>query len=205
MSAATRARPGREPGHLVRLVHGRLGTGAVVAARAHPDGDRFDVRADQLVELVAFLQQDPDADLQLLVHITGLDLGPSGDVAAERFEVHYHLRSPRLGYRALITVRLAADDATVPSLTGLHAAAEMLERELHDMVGIYPEGHPKLRPALLHAGFMGYPLRKDYEAHRQQPLVASLAGGRTPRVVPVADGTVGDARAPAGAPRTGGT
>lgn len=194
-------RHGRQVGHLVRLVRNRLGAHIVDAGAGHADGDRFLVSSERLLELVAFLQRDPDADLSLLVDICGVDRGPTetpggGPTAAAgpggagaalpRFEVRYQLRSPRLGYRAHVVVLVAEDDPTVPSLTALYPGAEMLERELHEMLGIYPDGHPQLRSALLYPGFVGHPLRKDYRASKQQPLVAVLdadASGAGPVII----------------------
>ncbi len=168
------------PGHLVRLVRNRIGAHVVDSGAAHKDGDRFIVKRERLLELCAFLQRDPDADLSLLVDVAGVDLGPG---AEPRFEVHVRLRSPRLGYRAHIVTHATDDDPTVPSLTSLFTAADSLERELHEMFGIYPDGHPHLRPLLLYPGFAGHPLRKDYRATKQQPLVALLDDEVPPPVI----------------------
>jgi NADH-quinone oxidoreductase subunit C len=162
---------GDTPGHLVRLVRNRLGAHIVDAGVSSPWGDRFLVRRERLVELIEFLRGDPDADLSLLVDITGVDWGAE---ASPRFEVRYQLRSPRLGYRAHVVTHAADDDPTVPSLTSLYTAADALERELHEMLGICPDGHPQLRSLLLYPGFVGHPLRKDYRAKKEQPLVALL-------------------------------
>lgn len=185
------ARPRRQPGHLVRLVKKRLGAHFVVDAAGHADGDRFVVAPARLLELVVFLQRDPDADLCLLVDIAGVDRGADAEsdgpraAARSRFEVHVQLRSPRLGYRAHIVVPVPPGEPTVPSLTPLFAAADTMERELHEMFGIYPDGHPRLRPVLLYPGFVGHPLRKDYRAGKQQPLVAMLdAQEHPPPIIP---------------------
>lgn len=169
----------------MRLVRYRLGAHIVDAGLGHADGDRFLVSPARLLELVTFLQRDPDADLSLLIDVCGVDLGPDAAGGRARFEVRYQLRSARLGYRAHVVVFVPEDDPTVPSLTGLYPAAEMLERELHEMLGIYPDGHPNLRSALLYPGFVGHPLRKDYRARKQQPLVPVLdeAGERLPPIV----------------------
>jgi NADH-quinone oxidoreductase subunit C len=161
---------GQKRGHLVRLVRHRLGAHMVVAGAANADGDHFIVERKRLLELVMFLRRDPDADLALLLDITAIDHGSAG----KRFEVLHHLRSPRLGYRALISTFLDEEDASIPSLTSLYAGADELERELYEMFGVYPEGHPQLRPLLLYSGFVGHPLRRDYRAHKQQPLVPVL-------------------------------
>lgn len=153
----------------MRLVRNRIGAHVVESGVGAIDGDRFTVARERLLELVSFLQRDPDADLSLLVDVTAVERS-----VEPRFEVHVQLRSPRLGYRAHIVTRCTDDDPTVPSLTNLFPAAESLERELYEMFGIYPDGHPHLRPMLLYAGFAGFPLRKDYRAQKEQPLTALL-------------------------------
>jgi len=62
-------------------------------------------------------------------------------------------------------------DPTVDSLVSLYGAAGYMERECHDMYGIAFRGNADLRPILLYEGFVGHPLRKDYEKTREQPLV----------------------------------
>ncbi len=69
-----------------------------------------------------------------------------------------------------IRVEFPADSAlTYESLTPLYPAAAWYEREINDMFGIHPLGHPDLRPLVLHESFPNgyYPLRKDIEAKKQ--------------------------------------
>lgn len=166
-------------GHLVRLVKNRLGAHACVSATALPTGDVFVVERARLVELLTFLKRDPDADLSLLVDLMAIDRSPR----TPRFEVRWQLRSARLGYRAHFVVHVEEDDAVVPSLCAHWAGAESLERELYEMVGIYPDGHPHLRPLLLYQELVGHPLRRDYRAHKQQPLVPLLQDEKAPVVI----------------------
>ena len=51
-----------------------------------------------------------------------------------------------------------------PSITLEIPAAHWYEREIHDLFGLKPLGHPDLRPLVLHAGWPRdrYPLRKDF-------------------------------------------
>lgn len=173
--------------HLARLINNRLGA-AFPRGPAEARGDArhpFVVRRAHLLEFISFLRNDRDADLSLLIDITGVDRGGPvlGDDKHRRFEVWYQLRSPRLGYRAHIAVPIAEDDAVVPSLTPLFRAAETLERELFEMFGIYPDGHPQLLPYLLYKGFVGHPLRKDYRAGKQQPLVPLLDDVAQPVII----------------------
>lgn len=51
-----------------------------------------------------------------------------------------------------------------PSLSGLIDAAVWYEREIHDLFGLIPVGHPDLRPLVLHENWPQgvFPLRKDF-------------------------------------------
>ena len=80
---------------------------------------------------------------------------------AERFEVVYHLLSPRLNAR--LRVKVSTDEETpVPSITEIYPGANWYEREAWDMYGILFTGHPDLRRLLTDYGFEGHPLRKDF-------------------------------------------
>lgn len=69
---------------------------------------------------------------------------------------------------SLCTLNLGLDkDAPAyPSITPVFQSAHWLEREMHDMFGIIPHGHPDLRPLVRHPDWPQgiYPLRKDYSA-----------------------------------------
>ena len=80
---------------------------------------------------------------------------------ARRFDVVYHLLSPRQNQR--IRVKLITDEDTpVPSVTGVFPGADWFEREAYDLYGILFSGHPELRRILTDYGFEGHPLRKDF-------------------------------------------
>jgi NADH-quinone oxidoreductase subunit C len=88
-----------------------------------------------------------------------------------RFEVVWHFYSTQHRVRVRLKTRVGEDDPTVDSLVPLYNAARYMERECHDMYGIRFRGNDDLRPILLYEGFVGHPLRKDYEKTREQPLV----------------------------------
>ncbi|MEG0797993.1 MAG: NADH-quinone oxidoreductase subunit C [Acidaminococcaceae bacterium] len=54
-------------------------------------------------------------------------------------------------------------DLSYPALTSVLPAAAWYEREIHDLLGLLPVGHPDLRPLVLHETFPEgfYPLRKN--------------------------------------------
>lgn len=56
------------------------------------------------------------------------------------------------------------DDYVIPSVCNIWKAANLLEREVFDFLGIKFLGHPDMRRLYLRSDFEGYPLRKDYKA-----------------------------------------
>lgn len=161
-------------GHLIGLIASRLGGHFIVEAKAGALEDQIVVRRLFLTEVLAFLRQDPDANLQLLVDLTAVERRDG------QLEVVYRLRSPRLGYRLRASVLLPPDELLVPSIVPLYRAAEWLERELWEMFGVYPDGHPFLRPLLLYPEFTSPPLRKSFPLQQEHPLVSS----KTPVIEP---------------------
>jgi NADH-quinone oxidoreductase subunit C len=88
-----------------------------------------------------------------------------------RFDVVAHLLSTGMRQRVRVKTGVHEHLPVVDSLLPLYPGAAFLERECHDMFGIQFRGNADLRPILLYEGFVGHPLRKDYDKHREQPLV----------------------------------
>ena len=88
-----------------------------------------------------------------------------------RFELVYHFYSTVHRVRARLKAWVTEEHPVVDSLVALYASAGFMERECHDMYGIVFHGNPDLRPILLYEGFVGHPLRKDYDKLDEQPLV----------------------------------
>lgn len=123
-----------------KLVYGEL---TIVAAR------------EAIVDVITFLH-DHESFISI-VDIAGVDY-PERD---ERFEVVYHLLSPRQNLR--VRVKVSSDEEQpVPSITGIFPGADWYEREAYDFYGMLFSGHPDLRRILTDYGFDGYPLRKDF-------------------------------------------
>lgn len=115
------------------------------------------IARDKIVEVLTVLRDDPKCQFEVLIDICGVDW----PARTERFDVVYHLLSPRLNQR--IRLKLTTDETTpVPSAVGVFPAANWFEREAYDMYGILFSGHPDLRRLLTDYGFQGYPLRKDF-------------------------------------------
>jgi NADH-quinone oxidoreductase subunit C len=111
----------------------------------------------RVVELLTFLRDDVQCGFINLVDICGVDW----PARADRFDVVYHLLSPRQNVRIRIKVA-TGEDVPVPSVCSVYPGADWFEREAYDMYGILFTGHPDLRRILTDYGFEGYPLRKDF-------------------------------------------
>jgi NADH-quinone oxidoreductase subunit C len=138
--------------------HLKASLGAEVLSSRITHGElTLDVVRDKIVDVLTFLRDDPKCRFEVLIDICGVDW-PARE---SRFDVVYHLLSPRLNQR--VRVKLETDEATpVASVVGVFSAANWFEREAYDMYGILFSGHPDLRRILTDYGFQGYPLRKDF-------------------------------------------
>jgi NADH-quinone oxidoreductase subunit C len=132
--------------------------GAAVLARNITHGElTIDVARDTIAPVLAFLRDDARCRFEVLIDICGVDW-PARE---ERFDVVYHLLSPRLNQR--IRVKLKTDEQNpVASVIEVFPAANWFEREAYDMYGILFSNHPDLRRLLTDYGFQGHPLRKDF-------------------------------------------
>jgi len=113
--------------------------------------------AEKIVKVVTFLRDDPRCRFVNIIDITAVDW-PARE---KRFDVVYHLLSPKLNRR--VRVKVETDEATpVPSVVSVYPGADWFEREAYDLYGVLFVGHPDLRRILTDYGFEGYPLRKDF-------------------------------------------
>ena len=53
-------------------------------------------------------------------------------------------------------------EPSVISITSVWRGAELQEREIYDLMGIYFDNHPNMKRLLLWENFDGHPLRKDF-------------------------------------------
>jgi NADH-quinone oxidoreductase subunit C len=116
------------------------------------------VGKNDLVRVCSFLQSDPELSFDMLIDLLGVDMyRPEG-----RFEVVYNLYS--LKNKCYVRLKVLVDEAdpVVPTVTGIWSAANWLERETFDMIGVRFSGHPDLRRLYMPEEFEYYPLRKDF-------------------------------------------
>jgi len=113
--------------------------------------------ADNIVSVLRWLRDDVQTQFISMIDVCGVDYPER----KARFDVVYHLLSPRQNAR--VRVKLSVDaNSMVPSVVDVFPGADWFEREAYDMYGIVFTGHPDLRRLLTDYGFEGYPLRKDF-------------------------------------------
>ncbi len=99
-------------------------------------------------------------DFELLSAMTAIDFWPQ---LSPRFHVVYQLTSLARNLSLQLRVPLEGNEPHIPTATGVYEVANWRERELRDMFGIVPDGHPDLRILLLPEGWEGkHPLRRDF-------------------------------------------
>jgi NADH-quinone oxidoreductase subunit C len=114
-------------------------------------------KAADIVKVATYLRDATPCQFSCIIDVTAVDW-PSRE---QRFDVVYHLLSPRLNQR--VRVKVMTDETTpVPSLIEVYRGADWFERETYDLYGVLFTGHPDMRRILTDYGFEGHPLRKDF-------------------------------------------
>ena len=117
----------------------------------------IDADAAQIEAVMKFLRDDKQCQFINIIDVCGVDY-PTRE---KRFDVVYHLLSPKKNFRARVKVQ-TNEQTPVPSICEIFPGANWFEREAYDLYGILFTGHPELRRLLTDYGFEGYPLRKDF-------------------------------------------
>lgn len=113
--------------------------------------------------------------MDFLESLAGMDWGVPDEKdapdAIRGLGVVYHLESTATGERiAIKTSTLNREQPEIPSVCDLWKAAELKEREAYDFYGIRFAGHPDMRRLYLRNDWVGYPLRKDNDPEKDNPL-----------------------------------
>ena len=139
----------------------------IVSTHSDFGDDTAVVRRERIVEILAFLRDDPALRFDFAMDLTGVDhFGEE-----PRFEVVYHLYSLEKKHRVRIKARLPENDPSIDTAVSVWPGINWYEREAYDMYGIVFRGHPNLTRILMYEGFEGHPLRKDYPKDRRQPTI----------------------------------
>lgn len=135
--------------------------GKLCPSATFEDGEvlRVCVDAKEWRVLAEQLKNDADLNFDYLVAVIGCDW-------KETLGCVYELTST--ASRAMLEVKVTTADRENPmlhSVSDLWKVAELQEREVFDFYGIKFIGHPDMRRLFLRNDWVGYPLRKDYDAN----------------------------------------
>lgn len=116
------------------------------------------LRVETIIEALTLLRDK--YDFELLSALTAIDFWPQ---TSPRFHVIYQLTSLARNLSLQLRVALEDGEPHIPTAVGVYEVANWRERELRDMFGIVPDGHPDLRILLLPEGWEDkHPLRRDF-------------------------------------------
>lgn len=116
-----------------------------------------------------YVEIKPESLVKVAKHIFK-DLGArfniaSGVDARHHMEILYHFTIEDINLVISLRVKLDKAKLEVDSLAPVFEAANWIEREIHEILGINFKGHPDLRKLLLPETWPEgvYPLRRDYK------------------------------------------
>jgi NADH-quinone oxidoreductase subunit C len=114
------------------------------------------IKTEYLLKVADFFKNSPELAFKQLNDITSVDY-------FDYFEIIYRLTSLDKNQSLVLKVRCEnREKPEVSSLIGLWKGADLMEREIFDLMGISFTGHPNMKRIFLWEGFNGHPLRKDY-------------------------------------------
>ncbi|MDE3076357.1 MAG: NADH-quinone oxidoreductase subunit C [Chloroflexota bacterium] len=115
------------------------------------------VKAGDLVAISTFCRDDEHLQFDHLSDIAAVDWPQR----PERFDVVYHLYSIPKNHRLRLKVHVA-DGQPVETVCGVWPAANWLEREVWDLMGVTFARHPDLRRIMMWDDYPYHPLRKEF-------------------------------------------
>ena len=164
MAAPTQSLPEIDPADLATF------TGGEVRAANVPGEIRIEVPASLLPSACDRLSKQLQTRLATMVGEDDRD-GESGG-----FRLSY-IFAPTSGGWITIETTINASDPTFPAITPLVPAANWYEREVQDLLGLVPVGHPNPARLVLHENWPSgiFPLRKDFDPSIPVPTAEASA------------------------------
>ena len=139
---------------------------ATPVAPAAPAKNQLDAKVVAPADLRKEMERlRAEEHMDFLENLTGLDWEEEG------LGVIYQLESTETGKRvSLKSVCADRENPMLPSVSDLWDIANIYEREVYDFYGIIFTGHPDMRRIFLREDWVGFPMRKDDETEKNNPL-----------------------------------
>ena len=121
------------------------------------ENDHVVLKNDKEKLLSFFEDLKNEKKFNLLSSVTSVDY-------LSKFVVVYHFTSIEKNESLVIKIPCGESrtEPSVISVTSIWRGAELQEREIYDLMGIYFDNHPNMKRLLLWENFDGHPLRKDF-------------------------------------------
>lgn len=139
---------------------------AAPATPAAPAKNQLDAKVVAPADLRKEMERlRAEEHMDFLENLTGLDWEEEG------LGVIYQLESTETGKRvSLKSVCADRENPMLPSVSDLWDIANIYEREVYDFYGIIFTGHPDMRRIFMREDWVGFPMRKDDETEKNNPL-----------------------------------
>ena len=139
---------------------------AAPAAPAAPAKNQLDAKVVAPADLRKEMERlRAEEHMDFLENLTGLDWEEEG------LGVIYQLESTETGKCvSLKSVCADRENPMLPSVSDLWDIANIYEREVYDFYGIIFTGHPDMRRIFMREDWVGFPMRKDDETEKNNPL-----------------------------------
>lgn len=127
------------------------------ATREHLNEFYIDIGREDFKELCLSLHREEHALLRLMFATDERETDGA-------FKIYTVFSIPGIDKFFIPVIAVKDDDLTFPSITPDIPSAHWYEREIRDMFGLHPQGHPDPRRLVFHDSFPldSYPLRKDW-------------------------------------------
>lgn len=115
----------------------------------------IEIKPESIVEVASYIFKDLGARFNIA---SGVDL-------RQHMEILYHFTMEDINLLISLRAKLPKSKLEIDSLVSVFEAANWIEREIHELLGIDFKGHPDLRRLLLSDDWPEgvYPLRRDYK------------------------------------------
>ena len=140
---------------IITTIQRQLGDRILAVLRKSDQRIYIDITPQSVQEASRLMLDEFAARLQIA---TGVD-------SSDGFEVLYHWALDKEGFVITLRVLLDHDSAELDSIALMCPAAEWIEREMWELLGIQFRGHPDLRHLLLADDWPegNYPMRRNHE------------------------------------------
>jgi NADH-quinone oxidoreductase subunit C len=121
------------------------------------------LRPEKIIEVIKYLYDHPEGKFQYLTTLCAIHYPDQNQIA-----MMYQLHALTTNKKIRLKIYLPAENPVTPTLTGIFAAANWMERETFDFYGVKFTGHPDLKRILNVDEMIIFPMRKEYPLEDQR-------------------------------------